>query len=244
MWTTIATVSMSLSALAISTITLWRSHLAPSRIVSTFGPMHMKIHTMKSENESWLLPHFATSVNFTNSGSQIGRVEGIRAIISYTALPIPDAYETFLCLGEYDAGRYWKHSHRRFEMIEKALDGEFIPLVILPKSTVTRFYVFSARWDKSVRQREMRVSVEIVTDRKPEWTRIGDWTFGFPEGMWEEIEAGSSLIVRNDETRNPSVHTNPPDLHKYTFDAEVEAAQHKPVGPTTEITGNGNDAEF
>lgn len=122
-------------------------------------------------------------------------------------------------------------------MIENALIGDFVPLVALPRSTVTRFYVFSARWDKSVRQEAISVAVEILAGKSRTWKPIGTWLFHIGSGMWHELEGGSSYSVHPDGSKVHWGNTYPEDVHKYTLDSEMYAEGHALAGPTTEITG-------
>lgn len=240
MWISITSAGVSVMALLLSAITLWRNHLAPDQIVTSAGPMSMCIHRMRSESgESWLLPHFAVSTSFTNSGARIGRVQAIRLVVRYPSLPITDAHEIFTCHGEYNHAKYRQHGHRRFAMIEKALLGDFIPLVILPKNTTTHFYVFDSRWDRPVRQRGLIASVEFKTNRSSNWVPVDMWKYYLDsEQSWESLEKGSRLSTEPINSQQNHRYARPNDLHKYTRDSEVTSDQSLPIHSVQEITSD------
>lgn len=234
-WLTIASAAISCLALSVSAIALWRTHFSPFTVVATFGPLRVGIHRMKNGNQSWRLPHVAISASFTNSGARLGRIMDIRITLRYVALPIADARETFRCHGEYDEKGYLEGHHKRFEMI-KAKTGEFLPFVILPKSTVTKFYVFDRRWDTLVRQRAVEIDFEIRTDAGRGWTRLETWQVPhLGSAWWNEIESGGTFTIGVPGTESPVTH--PADLHDHTLDEGLLGDERFDATPTTETTG-------
>ena len=239
-WIPITSAGVSVLALVLSAVSLWRSHLAPQKIVTSAGPMTMCIHRMKSASgETWLLPHFAVAVSFTNSGAQIGRVNAIRAVVRYPSLPIPDAREVFTCHGEYDQAKYRQHGDRRFAMIEEALLGDFVPLVVLPRSTTTHFYVFDSRWDRPVRQRDIAVAVEIQTEKSATWRQVDTWEYRLQSDQhWKSLENGSRHSTQPTKSQHNHRYRHPDDLHDHTHDDAVGDDRPEVTHSVTEITGD------
>ncbi|CCH28597.1 hypothetical protein ABZ816_34950 [Actinosynnema sp. NPDC047251] len=234
-----ASLVVSLLALTVSAVTLWRAQLTPFRLLVTADQVQLRIHQMESETgETWLLPHFALSVGFANSGTQVGRVLGVRLVLRYTSLPIPDAYEVFACHGEYDPVKYQAHGGKRFTMIDQAKLGDFHSFVVLPKATASKFYVFTVRWDKPVRQAELRLDLEVLHDRSTDWKTTHTWQLAMPGWAWNSVEQGSSFtfVAEGGAAKRSSRDVNPPDLHKYTLDEEMRAVTDDSVSVVREIT--------
>jgi hypothetical protein len=237
-WTTVIPIAISTLALVVSAVTLWRTYFAPFALVAAVGAMKFCIHQIKNDENSWRLPHFAVSIDFANAGSRIGRITELRAVVYYVDLPIEEARETFDCLGEFDPVKYEYEAKSRLGMMRSALLGGANPFVLLPKSTVTKFYVFSTRWDQPVRQKRFNVDVEVLTDNSKQWQNVGTWRYTVPAGMWLEIEAGTSLGVASQKPAIEDPRIHPPDLHKYTLDSDLEAKarDYELRSPSFEIT--------
>jgi hypothetical protein len=195
---------------------------------------------MKSESgETWRLPHFAVAVSFTNSGAQIGRIQAIRAVVRYPSLPIPDAREVFTCHGEYNQAKYRQHGGRRFAMIEEALLGDFVPLVILPRSTTTHFYVFDNRWDRPVRQRKISVTIEVQVEKSTKWAQVDRWEYYFQSDRhWKSLENGSRYSTPPVKSDHNHRYRHPDDLHDHTHDDAIGDDQSELTHSVTEITGD------
>jgi hypothetical protein len=239
MWRTLVPIAISVLALVVALTTLWKTHLTRFRLIAASGPMTMRIHRFRSDGESWLLPHFVASLSFTNGGAQLGRVLDLRLIVRYPDLPIKKAYETFRLHGQYDRKGYDKHSSGRLKMIDEARLDDGVPFVILPKSTVTKFLLFDTRWERPVRQNNLEVELEVLTDKSRQWRVIEAWPFSVGGGMWRELEeSGTSLDTFPkryfEQADQPSI--NPTDLHKYTQDPDVvaEAESATPFAPSYE----------
>lgn len=221
MWTTIAPVTIATIALLVSVLTLWRTHLAPFHLISTTGPIRLRVEHLKVDKKSWWLPRFAVSVSLTNSGARIGRVTSMRIVVHYPAIEVDDAYEAFRCLGEFDLVEHEKDPTKPF----RAFQQDFVPIVLLPKETVIKFLVFQTRWDSPVTT-TIEVGLEVQTDASKDWRVIDTWVFHLDEIAWKTTEEGHTLISFTDDTLHMD-DRNPADLHQHT-----NPAKHK-AEPTT-----------
>ncbi len=182
-----------LGALTISGITLWRTQFARFRLIVAGGPIRLRQHAMTNSGDEWLLPHLAVTLGFTNGGSVPGRILDIRAVVKYPALPINNPYEVFHCIGEFDTQAYEATSSQRLRMMGSRI-RHFTPFVILPRETETRFLVFSKRWDKPVRQKQLLVEVQIRTDKSQQWVTVETWEHkSMTAKAWAYLESGSSI---------------------------------------------------
>lgn len=210
MWSTVLPIALSGVSLIISLVTLWRAHLAPFKIVTAAGPLSMRLHAMSSEQQTWQLPHFSISLGMTNSGSQIGRVLDIRCKVRYPSLPIPGAYEIFRCVGEFDPVKYDEHAGKRLLMMRMAKITALTSFTILPKTTVTKFLVFSTRWDTQVRQRSVEAEIELLTDRTSQWQsarEYGNTTSVQTAGLHWRMACKSEPICRTTEKQESCICT-------------------------------------
>lgn len=219
--------------------TLWRTQFARFKVVTTAGSLHFREHSFSGEKgETWFLPHFATTLSFTNAGAVLGRILDVRAVARYPGLPIEDAFEVFPCIGEFDPKKYSEVGRGRLRMMDEARLGELTPFTVLPRTSETKFLIFSTRWDKPVRQQKLAVEIEIFTDRSEEWQKVEEWTFpNISPFFWHHVEAGGLFTTRSVNTAERSAtQINPPDLHKYTLDAELDTTDVKDVGASHETT--------
>ena len=233
----IVSIVISVLAFVVSGTTLWRTQLAPFKLITTAGPMHLRRHAMTSDDDSWFIPHVATTLSFTNAGAKPGKILDIRAVVRYPSLPIDGAFEIFSCDGEFDAKQYALSAHQRFVMLNEAQLNDLTPFVVLPKSTITKFLVLSTRWDRPVRQRDITIDVEIKTDKSGEWSCVHTWKYSHMDAWsWAEIEHGSSFVARRSEKELLESKMYPEDLHKYTLDSDLDPSAEQIAGATREIS--------
>lgn len=238
-------IGLSALALAVSLVTSWRTHFTRFNLIAASGPMTMRIHRFKSEGESWLLPHLVVSLSVTNSGAQIGRVLDSRLTVRYPNLPVADAYETFELHGEYDRKAYEENAAARLRMITEARLDDGVPFVVLPKSTVTKFLLFSTRWDQSVRQSNFEVALEVLTDKRRKWITIEKWNFHVNGTLWrglEELDTSLAAFPTRYFEMADRPSTNPADLHEYTRDPDVERDSAEFPAPSHEVLPPGSSS--
>lgn len=231
-------------AFTVSLLTLWRAHLAPFQVIAVAGPITMRVHSIENDGNKWYIPHFATTVGFTNAGAQIGRILGVRVKVCYASLPIDGAYEIFQCNGEFNPSLYTKHSHGRFEMIDEAKVNSMLPFTVLPRATVTKFYLFDTRWDKPVRQESLTVEIQILTDRRQKWLTVQSYEFPNNGPSWTHLYQGGRCSVY--PYLEGQMHEKiPADLHKYTFDSELDTTDSLSSTPSLDVTpGNTRQSEW
>jgi hypothetical protein len=206
-------------ALVIALITLWRTHLSPFRIVSVVGPMNFRLHVLNTgSSDRKFASNFAVAIGVTNAGARLGRVLAIRAKICYPELPPKPAFETLLCVGEYDPVKYLKHSRETTSMFQEAKLGDLTPFVVLPRDTVTKFVVFRGFWDdRPVSQRRIYIELECLTDRVDTWHSLGKWEFPLGKHEWGELVLGSTFTSHSDEVPG-SAERRPSNLSEYLYD--------------------------
>ncbi|MFJ2183207.1 hypothetical protein ACIOJG_21560 [Streptomyces anulatus] len=205
-------------ALVISLATLWQTHLSRFRPVTAAGPLTLRICRIESKGKGWYISQVDCRFSVTNSGARVGKVLGVRMLVHYPGLPIPNAHEYFLPHSEVDPSSFKEHAGNRFAWIDKASLGEAVPFAILPRSSVSKHVVFDKRWDDPVIQDEIQFTLEILTDRNAKWVAVERWKQCLDGSAWSEIaEVGTSIRVEPASVGDrESYATVPVNLHEFT----------------------------
>src|ERR1039457_316673 len=94
-WVGYVALGVSVLALVASGVTLWRTHLAPMRVLVACGPLTLRITPFRARDERWFVADVKIDLTFTNSGARPGVVRNIRMRADYPGLPISHAREFF-----------------------------------------------------------------------------------------------------------------------------------------------------
>ena len=217
-WIPIASAIISVIAVVLSLIALWKTHFAKSKFIPIVGTLRLRIYPIKNERERWFIPSFDIPVSLTNEGARPGKILGLRLSIKFPDLPIPDSREYFYPKWEVDAKQICRE---RFEWINEATIGDWMPFVVLPKETVTKHLVFESKWFDPVIQNEVTCAMEIYTDVDPTWKDIAKWYVRLSARDWGELtNNGTSFGYSPDGAIDMLEKIHPLDLHKYTGSKE------------------------
>jgi len=208
---------ISVAAVTISLIALWKTHFAKFRPICTIGDLCLRIYPIRSERENWFIPSLDVPVSIANEGARPGKVLGLRISVSFPNLPIPGNREIFYPIWEVAPEKFRRIGRNRFQWIDEATLGEWMPFVVLPKTTVTKHLVFESRWTDPVIQNEVSFSMEIYTESHRKWTEIGKWQSCLSPAAWSELTIhGTSIGTHPIGAIEMEEQLHPPDLHKYT----------------------------
>src|SRR6266851_571603 len=94
-WLSYAALGVSGIALLVAGISLWRSQLAPMRLIVASGPLTLRVKRFDSDEKEWFIADAVADFTFTNAGARSGIVQNLRLRIDYPELSIPDAHEYF-----------------------------------------------------------------------------------------------------------------------------------------------------
>ena len=206
---------ISVIAVTLSLITLWKTQLSKFKTISIVGDLGLRIYPIRGEEGRWFIPSFDVPISITNEGARPGKILGLRLKVSFPDLPIPDNKECFYPKWEVDGNRI---GHDRFRWISEATVADWMPFVVLPKVTVTKHLVFESHWNDPVIQKRVNCVMEMYTDIKQEWAEVAMWELRLSSNMWSElVNKGSSFTFHPEgvlKKMEDKIH--PPDLHKYT----------------------------
>jgi hypothetical protein len=205
---------ISIGAVTLSIIALWKTHFAKSNFIPVVGNLGLRIYPIKNENSRWFIPSFDVPVSIVNQGARPGRVLGLRLLVRFPDLPIPDNRECFYPRCEVEASKICRE---RFEWMHDASVAEWMPFVVLPKETVTKHLVFESRWDEPVIQKRITCTMQVYGDVEQAWKDIATWDVSLTASVWGELtNRGTSFSHTPDGAVHHSEEIHPPDLHKYT----------------------------
>jgi len=209
--------ALSLVALLISCVALWKNHFARFSPLALAGNLQHRVYPIRSGDERWNLSSFDVPVSVTNPGAMPGRVTGMRLRLHYPELPFVGNYELIFPKWELDPKKLNSIDKDRFRWIDEVVIGDWSSFVVLPKTTVTKHLLFETRWDKPVVQRRVVAILELRSDERDDWRRVSEWTFGLPADTWVDLESGRAMVHVPDNSQEPfESQCSPPDLHKYT----------------------------
>jgi hypothetical protein len=103
----------------------------------------------------------------------------------------------------------------RFEWMGEIVLGEWMPFTVLPKTTVTKHFIFESRWEDPVIQEVVDCTLEIRSGNR-EWQKVAKWTLCLSGAMWSELADVGTSISYHSDTRHVDEGCVPADLHNYT----------------------------
>lgn len=188
---TLISIAISIAAFILSATALWQTHFAKFRIVCSAGNLRLQIYPF----ENRYIPSVDIPITITNVGAQAGKVTGARVRISYPDLSISNNYEFFNPKWNVEYEKYNPISNKRFEWIDKAVVGEWMPFIVLPKQTISKHLVFESHWDEPVFYDNAIFDLEIRTSTSKKWQKVARWDISLSPGMLDEnIDSVSSFI--------------------------------------------------
>ena len=208
---------VSLAAVTISFIALWRTHLSPFRPTFTAGKLRRCIYTIESDGERWHIVSFDVPLSVANLGVRVGHLNGLRLKLSFPDLPIPGNFEILPVQWEIPPREARLISSDRFTWLQELSVTDWLPVTVLGRSATTRHFIFETRWDEPVVQGRVLARIEALSDRRDKWDTIAQYEFSlYPDEWAEMVHAGSSFVSSPFGSSHTSEGTHPPDLHRYT----------------------------
>lgn len=189
--TTVVSIAISIAAFVLSATALWQTHFAKFRIVCSAGNLRLQIYPF----ENRYVPSVDIPITVTNVGAQVGKVIGARVRVSYPDLSTSKNYEFLHPIWDVDYEKYNPISNKRFEWIDKAVAGEWMPFVVLPKQTISKHLIFESHWDEPVFYDNVIFELEIRISTSKKWGKAARWDISLSPGMLDEnIDSVSSFI--------------------------------------------------
>ena len=218
----LAALAVSLVAVGIAFVSLWRTHLRRFRPEVIVGQLRQRIYTIENSGERWHICSFDVPISVTNAGACMGRVLGLQLRLTFPDLPITGNYELLPVEFEIPPSESKGIHSERFRWLDELSVTDWLPFTVLARASVTKHFIFETRWDEPVVQPRMSIQLQMRTSRKHGWSAVAEFDAHLDEGVWAEMIHGGSSFGYNPKgevDHIPQIH--PPDLHKYTTTGEV-----------------------
>lgn len=214
---------ISIVALILSAVALWQTHFAKFKILCTVGNLQYKTYPFQQGKNIWYIPSIDIPIAVTNIGARTGKIVGLRIRLRYQDLHTKQNFEFFSPKWEVDYKKYYPISGKRFEWIDKAVIGEWMPFVVLPKQTMVKHLVFETRWEEPVLHENITFDLEILTSSSKRWQKVAHWNAFFSHGMFDEHEDINSVSAfifpeANSEKIDSEHEINFAELHEQVDD--------------------------
>jgi hypothetical protein len=150
--------------------------------------MQYKTYPFQHGKDIWYIPSIDIPIAITNIGARIGKITGLRIRGRYQGLHTKQNFEFFSPIWEVDFKKYYPISNKRFEWIDKAVIGDWMPFVVLPKQTVVKHLIFETSWKEPVLHENVIFDLEILTSISRKWQKVAQWNAFFSHEMFDEYE--------------------------------------------------------
>jgi hypothetical protein len=211
-----ASLLISIAAIVISVLAVWKTHFAPFSALAVAGKLAIRIYPIRSGTERWFIASLDVPVSVTNEGARPGVINGLRLRLHFPKIPIPDNCELIKPVFEIAPEDAKYISKDRFEWIDKIVMGDWMPFTVLPKTTVTKHFVFETRWEDPVIQETVNCTLEIRS-APGKWREVTSWRMTLRGELWSHlVDLGGSIGHYPGEAESVLPDCLPPDLHKYT----------------------------
>ncbi len=218
----ISFISLAISILAVifTSIELWKNNFSRFKPLTLVGNLRLRVYPIKSGKERWFIPSLDIPINIANEAARPGKILSIRIVVHFSKLPIQGNKEIFYPKWEVDAEEFNKYGKDRFDWIKKAVLSDWMPFIILSKTSISKHLIFepNGSWENPVIQHQVLFTMEIFSEPEKKWRQIGKWEFSLLEPVWSEMtENGTSFGAKSiDAYEIEKEMIYPADLHKYT----------------------------
>jgi hypothetical protein len=209
---------VSVVAVCLSLVALWKGYFAPFSPLSLAGNLGFRVYPFSDDKERWFVASFDIPIIVTNAGAKPGFVIALRLRLHFPELPFADNYELVFPNWELNPEKVNLIDQNRMTWIDEVVLADFSPFVVLPKATVVKHLTFETRWDKPVVQKRVIASLEMRSDRSATWKKVTQWEFAMDPWLWVDLEHGKAFIFHPAEVRREQevAVCSPADLHNYT----------------------------
>lgn len=212
-----ASAAISLAALIVAIVALWRTHFSTQRPTVAVGLIRHRIYPIRNEKQRWFLTSFNLPLTIANSGAQALLIDDIRLSLHYPDVPIPKNHETVPVVWDMDPDSAKDINKDRFTWLKELKHTDWMPVVVLPKATVLKHLIFEKRWDEPVIQRRIFVGLHLHSSASKEWERVATWEIRLDNETWSELaNVGTSMGYHPEGSVSAVRSQIPDDLHKYT----------------------------
>lgn len=181
-----AAVIISIIAVVISLISLWRSHLMPFALRVTNSDPRFTLYEItpemsgNEEGKTWWIPSFDMGVTLHNIGQKAGTVEDLRIKAEMNGEEL-----TFRSKFLVDYGFFSENYQDRFAWVNEGVDRSWYPILLPGKDEKTLHLVLeSERWEQK-KTGIINFKLEIKSDESEEWIEIEKYRVDVFEDLYD-----------------------------------------------------------
>ena len=197
-------VVLSISALIVSLVSLWKTSLTPFKVKVCYSDLTFCLYKitpkMSGGKKIWWIPSIDIGFSFHNLGKSSGEVTDIRVVGN---LKSKDGERKCIFYAKWivDYGKFRQNRADRFEWISSAIDRKWFPLILAGDEQKSLYIIFEGgRWDKKYTG-ELSLSLEVFSSEKERWVECDKYELLITDGMYEEFHSYSLENVKLEKIR-------------------------------------------
>jgi hypothetical protein len=203
-WTSVYasfSVILSVIALVLSAISLWKGYLSPFRLEIAQSELTFCIYKItpgQSGDKSrkvWWVPSFSIGFSFHNKGQKVGKVLDVR-IIGDAVLEGRKLNIGFHPSWIVKPDSFWRDHHDRFKWLSTSVDRVWYPVILPAKGTVHLHLVLeSDRWEQK-REGRLDCRLEVLSSEDELWRECGKYRVAIVDRMYEYPETWTADPIK------------------------------------------------
>lgn len=183
------TIAISILALILSLISLWKSYLAPFKLKVAHDAPTFALYKITSEisgdfENIWWIPSFDIGFTFHNLGIRSGELTDIRLLTKLKSSDSEKKY-TFYAKWIVDYAKFQQNRTDRFKWIEDSIKQDWYPLIFAGNEQKSFHIIFEGfRWDEKFTG-ILNIYLEIFSSQKKKWIECDRYCLTIVEDMYE-----------------------------------------------------------
>jgi len=202
-WTPIL---ISITALLISLISLWKSYLAPFKLKvchdrPTFA-LYKITPAISGSKSTWWIPSIDMGFTFHNSGRKSGEITDIRMLIEINDKKSKKNY-TFYAIFVVDFSKFQQDRAERMKWIHSAVIRDWYPLILIGGEQKSLHLILESQghsWYNKI-EGELNLCLEIYSSQKEKWIEYSRYNHIITKEMFEEKSVYSLTDTKLAEIR-------------------------------------------
>jgi hypothetical protein len=214
-------VGISILALILSLISLWRSHLAPFKLKVAYDAPHFCIYKYEIGKDLWWIPSIDLGMTFHNVGSRSGQVLDVRALLRLEDKDGRITIYPFYPQWIVDYKKFNSIQRKRFQWLNEAVARKWYPIFLSPKKQVSYHIVLEKMPWEVIREGFLTLELQVFSTQKRNWKTIHNFSVGIPltKAVYEGSESYGFFDDRIDAIRKKGVGHLKTDVDSRTTSA-------------------------
>lgn len=185
--TALGLVIVSILALAVSLLSLWKSTLSPFKLKVSYDSPTFTLYKISPEmsgrKKTWWVPSIDMDFTFYNLGKRGGEVTDIRL---EGKLRSKEAERRFVFYAKWIVSfkKFQQNRDERLKWVESSIERDWYPLILTGDEQKTFHVIFEGfRWDRKYTG-NLDLSLQIFSSKKDEWMEYEKFEHSITENMY------------------------------------------------------------